>query len=346
MTFFSYLKDQSTLIITWVLFFILTNVILWLTPNLEESTSSMTYLALLSVILLSVFLITDYIKKKKWWEQLETEQHQTSGATALTTARSCEEHLYQEYLNELNREHYQERNEISQQAQEQKDYIDSWVHEIKVPLSSLTLLTEAIEEDISEKRYTQLLKNIKKMDDYVEQVMYYSRLDHFSKDYLIQSHSLKKIIQKNIKHSADDFIQQNISFRLEGDDYAVLTDDKWLHFILNQLLNNALKYTDTGGSITISLSDNQQGVWLNLTDSGIGIPKEDIRRIFDKGYTGQNGRNEERNSTGLGLYLAKSLTIKLGHQLFVTSTVGEGTTFSLLFPTLNYYNQGNDTLII
>lgn len=346
MTFLSYLKDQAALIMTWVLFFILTIVILWLTPDLKLNTSSMAYLALLSGILVSVFLITDYIKKKKWWEHLDIGQQSGLETPTLTAARSCEEHLYQEYLNELSREHYQERNDISEQVQEQKDYIDSWVHEIKVPLSSLTLLTEAIEDDISEKRYTQLLKNIKKMDDYVEQVMYYSRLDHFSKDYLIQSHSLKKMIQKNIKHSADDFIQQAISFHLEGEDYTVLTDDKWLHFILNQLLNNALKYTDPGGSITISLSDNEQGVWLNLTDSGIGIPKEDIRRIFDKGYTGQNGRNEERNSTGLGLYLAKSLTHKLGHQLFVTSTVGEGTTFSLLFPKLNYYNQDKDTFII
>lgn len=176
--------------------------------------------------------------------------------------------------------------------------------------------------------------------------MYYSRLDDFSKDYLIHSYSLKKVVQKTVKQHANQFIKKGIRFSMTGDDYFILTDEKWLQFILNQLISNAVKYTPDGGSISVHLKKNSLGVWLSITDTGIGIPFEDIQRVFDKGFTGNNGRNEEVNSTGLGLYLAKNLTEKLGHQMYVVSVVDEGTTFQILFPHLNYYSDGSDETFI
>ena len=100
-----------------------------------------------------------------------------------------------------------------------------------------------------------------------------------------------------------------------------------------------MKYTPQNGQITIDLAHDEQGVWLSVSDSGIGIPAEDLPRVFDKGFTGQNGRQSNQRSTGLGLYLAKSLSNKLGHELYASSTPGNGATFKLLFPFLSYYND-------
>lgn len=111
------------------------------------------------------------------------------------------------------------------------------------------------------------------------------------------------------------------------------------HFIFRQLLSNAVKYTPEGGTITVLISKNKQGIYLSLKDSGIGIPTQDQRRIFDKGFTGENGRKSEQHSTGIGLYLAHSLAKKLGHDLTVESTEGQGTTMTLFFPSLSYYNE-------
>ncbi|MEG0255378.1 sensor histidine kinase [Vagococcus sp.] len=346
MTFFNYLKDQFRLILLWLGFNCLTGFILWLTPEVKFNFASLFYIFLLGMILLAIFLGLDYQQRKRWWQQLELDSDQYVETPSLSNARTYEEELYQEYFNEMHREHFLLLNNVKQQSEEQKDYIDSWVHEIKVPLASLTLISETIEDDISEKRYNQLRNNLNRMDDYVEQVLYYSRLDSFSKDYLINSYSLKRIVQQTIRDSKEYFIQKNIRFSLVGEDYAVLTDEKWLHFILNQLISNGIKYTESGGSITISFSKNERGTWLNVADTGIGIPTEDLQRIFDKGFTGNNGRNEETNSTGLGLYLAKSLSEKLGHHLYVESQVGKGTSFQLLFPHLNYYAETDENFML
>lgn len=346
MTFYKFLRDQSRMIVMWLCLMVMILFILWLTPDVSLNISALLYITLLGLIFLGIYLFSDYHRKKAWWQQLDIFSKEYTDTPMLTQAHSNEEQLYQDYLNQLIQEHFVEINSDKQQNQEQKDYIDSWVHEIKVPLASLNLITDAIEDDLSEKRYNQLRENLKKIDDYVEQVLYYSRLDSFSKDYLIKSYSLKKIVQGTIRESADDFIQNKLSFSLEGEDISVLTDEKWLHFILKQLVGNAIKYTPQGGQITITLSKNERGTWLTLTDTGIGIPSEDLQRIFDKGFTGKNGRNEQNKSTGLGLYLAKSLTQKLGQQLYVESLEGKGSSFSILFPHLNYYAETEEDFML
>ncbi|MBO0486672.1 sensor histidine kinase [Vagococcus fluvialis] len=346
MTFFNYLRDQYRLILLWFIFVGLTSFILWLTPEVNFNLPSLLYILLIGILLLLTFLGFDFNRRTKWWLQLEVDRNDLVETPRLTNARSNEEILYQDYFNELQSEQFALLNEVRSLSNEQKDYIDSWVHEIKVPLASLKLISENIEDDVSEKRYNQLRNNLKRIDDYVDQVLYYSRLDSFSKDYLIKSYSLKKIVQQTVKQSADYFIQKNIRFSLIGDDHHVLTDEKWLVFILNQLISNALKYSDSNSVITVELSKNERGIWLSLTDTGIGIPPEDLSRIFNKGFTGNNGRNEETNSTGLGLYLAKSLTEKLGHNLYVESQVGQGTTFRILFPHLSYYADTEENFMI
>ncbi|WP_297076499.1 ATP-binding protein, partial [uncultured Enterococcus sp.] len=128
-------------------------------------------------------------------------------------------------------------------------------------------------------------------------------------------------------------------FSIFGEDEVVLTDPKWVAFIYRQILANAIKYTDESGSVMTRIEKQEKGVCLHIVDTGIGIPPEDLKRIFDKGFTGSNGRNAQVHSTGLGLYLAKNLAQKLGIDLTVSSVWKEGTTVSLFFPKLSYYNE-------
>lgn len=347
MNIWRYLKDQFGLIILWLFFLGLTSLILFLTPSVSFNSESMIYLSIIQFIFLFVYLGIQFFRKKHWWDSLENRSDDDDLLIGnFHSAITEEQRLAERYFNELLAAHQNAIEQILNKQQDQKDFIDSWVHEIKVPLASIQLLAELISEDIPEKNYFQLENDLKKIDDYVEQVLYFSRLDSFAKDYLIQEYSLKKIVQPVVRESANYFIQHKLQVSIGEQDFEVLTDQKWLSFILNQILSNALKYTPNGGKISIDFTKNQQGIWLLVTDTGIGIPLEDQRRIFDKGFTGTNGRTANHHSTGLGLYLARSLAEKLGHQIYCESEVGVGTTIKILFPFLTYYTEEQEEKLI
>ncbi|MBL1227731.1 sensor histidine kinase [Enterococcus sp. BWB1-3] len=339
MTFWKYLKDQRIVLFGWFFLIGLTCLVVWLSPDTRLSFSTISYLIILELLCLIALLVTDFLLKRRWWQKLDLSKQPAPLEEYLKGAAKTEEILTQEYVNSLLNEHQKVMEKIIDNQQEHKEYIDSWVHEIKVPLAALKLLLDSAEDDLSEDIYSLAENELAKMDEYVEQVLYYSRLDSFSKDYLIQEYSLKQVVQSVIKSQAYSFIQKNLRFSLEGEDQKVLTDGKWLEFIFRQLISNAVKYTPSRGKITVVFSRNKEGISLELKDSGIGIPAKDINRIFDKGFTGENGRQSAQHSTGLGLYLAKQLADKLGLELSAESVEQEGTTMLLFFPFINYYNE-------
>ena len=312
---------------------------MWLAPNILVDWTMVGYLALIQAVFLFFYLLVRYLSKRHWCEKLADLKKISPLQSYLSGGHTEEEKLVEDYINQLIREHQEVMQEAISNQQDQKDYIDSWVHEIKVPLAASELLVRSIEFDIDDQKYTLLENELAKIDEYVEQVLYYARLDSFSRDYLIQEYELKSIIQPVIRSQANYFIQKNLRYEIIGEDQRVLTDAKWVAFIFKQILSNAIKYTPDHREIIISIEKNQQGISLAIKDSGIGIPKEDLSRIFDKGFTGSNGRLSKTHSTGLGLYLAKSLAEKLGIQLLAESIVGEGTTMTLFFPILNFYNE-------
>lgn len=339
MTIRKYLKDRWLLFIGWFVFVGLTVLIMWLTPGFELAVSTVIYLVLLEALLLVLFLGIDYSRRRYFWQSLNLNEGPASLQNYLEVATSEEELFLQEYMNSLLAEHQQVLQGAINSQQDQKDYIDSWIHEIKVPLAAVTLLLQSVEDDIPEQKYYQLENELTKIDEYVEQVLYYARLDSFSRDYLIQEYSIKGILQEVVKQQRNYFIQNSLQYAFEGNDELVLTDAKWVAFILQQIFSNAVKYTPPGGKIAVKVSRDQKGVHLAITDTGIGIPPADLRRIFDKGFTGENDRRAQQHSTGLGLYLADKLSEKLGHKLTVNSEVGKGTMVTLTFPTLTYYDQ-------
>ncbi|MGC6767320.1 two-component system sensor histidine kinase SapS [Enterococcus sp. LJL128] len=339
MTARKYLKDHWLFLIGWLLFIGVTCLILWLTPSVKLSTASISYLILLEFLVLVVVLAIDYLVRRRWWKKLDITDPSQRLEEYLKDASREDERLQQEYINSILTEHQKVMEQVIDNQQEHKEYIDSWVHEIKVPLAAVNLLLDSLEDDISEETYSLLENEFLKIDEYVEQVLYYSRLDSFSKDYLIREYSAKKIVQSVIRSQAYYFIQKNIRFSIEGEDQTVLTDGKWVEFIFRQLISNAVKYTPQGGEIKVKISRSREGITLLLEDSGIGIPQNDLQRIFDKGFTGTNGRMLNQHSTGLGLYLAKKLADKLGHQLSIASVEGAGTTAEIFFPFVTYYHE-------
>ncbi|HIX70535.1 MULTISPECIES: two-component system sensor histidine kinase SapS [Enterococcus] len=339
MSFWRFLKDQKLVAAGWLLFVLLTIFVIWLSPGLPLDWGTVGYLALIEGVLLIVLLVYHYFSRRVWWQKLALHKEQSAMQNYLTGARREDEQLQQEYINQVIREHQSMMQEIVAGQEEQKDYIDSWVHEIKVPLAASQLLLRSLEFDIPDDKYMMLENELGKIDGYVEQVLYFSRLDNFSKDYLIKDTSLKEVLLPVLRSNANYFIQRKIRYEVLGEDQSVLTDGKWLGFILQQLVSNAIKYTPSEGKITLIIEKKAKGVQLSVKDTGIGIPSEDLGRIFDKGFTGQNGRFSETHATGLGLYLARNLANQLGLELTAKSVVGAGTTMSLYFPYLAFYQE-------
>lgn len=336
MTFWGYVKNRWFTLLAGVGFIGLTQLLIWLIPGLDLGWDNIGYLVFLQVFFFVVFLIFDYFRKRPFYKRLQ-ENQQSHLQDYVTEAKTGEQQLAANFMNAQIREHQELMQKLIQTTQEQKEYIDSWVHEIKVPLAALDLIIQSIEFDVGDKEYMLLNNEWQKIDEYVDQVMYYSRMDNFSRDYLIQEHSLKGIIQPVIKSQSNYFIQKYLRLEMVGEDSTILSDSKWVGFIFRQLLSNAIKYTPESGTIKVEISNEATGVTLKLIDTGMGIPAEDLGRIFEKGYTGKNGRLASQHATGLGLYLAKNLAEKLGITLTAKSKVGIGTEMTLFFPTLKYY---------
>ncbi|MGX7205661.1 two-component system sensor histidine kinase SapS [Enterococcus pingfangensis] len=338
MTFINYLKDRLLVLLGWAVLSLLLIGMVWLTPNLHGFWDNLSYLLLLQLFLVFLFFTIDYQRRKKWYRSFD-QSDDTQLQQFIESATSNEERVIQEYVNQQVRQHHLLTEQLLSSQKDQKDYLDSWIHEIKVPLAAVDLILNSIEFDIPDDKFFLLQNELQQIDEYVEQILYYSRSDEFVNDYLIQEYSLKKIVQPIIRSQANYFIQKNLQLTLTEEDASVLTDAKWIEFIFRQLLSNAIKYTPDHGQITIEITAKSGGVELSLQDSGIGIPPEDLGRIFDKGFTGENGRKAQQHSTGLGLYLAKTLAEKLGVSLTVQSTMDVGTTMTLFFPRLDYYHE-------
>ncbi len=202
----------------------------------------------------------------------------------------------------------------------QTDYFSAWAHQIKTPIAAMGLKLQS--EDSSLAR--GLRGDLNRIAQYVEMAMTYLRLDAETGDYVLKTQELDPIIRGAVRRFAGEFIDRKLRLRLQESGQTVLTDEKWLSFVLEQLLSNALKYTP-GGEISIFW---QEPDTLVIRDTGIGIAPEDLPRIFEKGFTGYNGRSDKKAS-GIGLYLCKRVCDRLGHGISIASAPGEGTTVFL-----------------
>ena len=204
--------------------------------------------------------------------------------------------------------------------QDMVDYYTTWVHQIKTPIASMHLLLQGEDSDFSRRVGEDLFR----IEQYVEMDLNYARLTSHSTDFVIRTCSLDDIVRQALRKYAPLFARQKLALNWEPSGRGVLTDEKWLVFVLEQLLSNALKYTPSG-SISLSV---EEPLTLVIEDTGIGIAAEDLPRICEKGFTGYNGRTDKK-ATGLGLYLCRRILYKLSHTLSIESQPGKGTRVSI-----------------
>ena len=206
------------------------------------------------------------------------------------------------------------------------NYLDLWIHEVKTPLAAIDLIAS----NTNTREMKEILEETTKVENYLEQVLYYARSSSLEKDYIIQKVRLEDSVRKVIKNLSATFIQKRVQLQLESLDVDVFSDAKWLEYILKQIIDNALKYVKAGeGMITISSETHDQSVSLHIKDNGPGIADSDIRRVFERGFTGQTGRFHQQ-ATGMGLYLVKILGDKLYLDISIKSE--QGTHVTITFP--------------
>ena len=239
------------------------------------------------------------------------ENHDEDEEKLLKTIKQCRQEI-----NKLN-------NLIINEKEEMTDFYMMWIHQIKTPISAMKLL-------LDERSDINLEVEVLKIEQYVNMVLNYVRLNRLDSDLVIEEVKIDDVIKKAIKTYSTIFIQKHLTINYTESDATILSDYKWIVFVIEQLLSNALKYTKKGG-IEIKFIDDK----LSIKDSGIGIDSADLPRVFDKGYTGKIGRSSIQ-ATGLGLYLSKKIINHLGHKITIESKLGEGTIVTIDFSTSKF----------
>lgn len=274
------------------------------------------YPAILCFALGIGFLIFSFFRVKRQHDILESLKDRTAEMIGnLPVSNSICEDDYRELLELIRQESIDNAQAARFEFDDMVDYYTVWAHQIKTPISSMKLTLQNEDSDLSRRLSIDLFRT----QQYVDMVLAFLRLGSTSSDYVFREHSLDEMIKSSVKKFAPEFIERHLTLCYEEVEKTIVTDEKWFEFLIEQLLSNALKYTKEG-SITIALDGDN----LTISDTGIGISETDLPRVFDKGYTGFNGRTE-KGASGLGLYLSKRIATNLGLDIKVESTVGVGT---------------------
>ena len=281
---------------------------------------------------MTVFFTIDYLKKADFYNSLVDSLNCLDKQYLISETTDCPEFLEGEIvykvLKSIEDNIYNHIKYYEDKEKDYREYIETWIHEIKTPIASARLIINNNKNEATKNIETE----VSKIEDFLEQVLYYSRSNDTSKDYIVKELNLGMPIKNVLKRNARDFIYKDIELSLENIDNIVYTDIKWIEFILNQIISNAIKYSrKENAKIKIYSYKNDNSVVLVLEDNGIGIPKHDVRRVFDKGFTGENGRIYGK-STGMGLYICHELVIKLGLGIELISEQDKGTKVKINFP--------------
>ena len=215
-------------------------------------------------------------------------------------------------------------------GEDYKEYIELWIHEIKIPIATSKMIIENNKNEITKSIYEEL----DKIENYTEQALFYARSNTANKDYIIKKTNLEKIVNNVILKNKAEFIHKKIQLDIHDINVEVKTDSKWVIFILNQIINNSIKYKKQNENLKIEIFTKKQkeSICLYIKDNGMGIKKGEITRVFEKGFTGSNGRILNKKSTGIGLYLCKKLCDKLGMAIELNSEENVGIEIKLIFP--------------
>ena len=293
------------------------------------------YIPLIIMGLYMISIIIEYFKRKKFYDNLLKMLEELDEKYLITeiikNPNFLEGKIFKNTLEQIDKSMLENVNKYKYMTEDYKEYIELWIHEIKIPISASKMVIENNKNAITK----SIDEELDKVENYIEQALFYARSNTVEKDYYIRKVFLKEIVTESIKKNKSSLIQEKISIDIHDLDIEVNTDNKWIVFILNQIIQNSIKYRKKENSvIEIYANQGKENVILYIKDNGIGIKQGEITRVFEKGFTGTNGRLSNKKSTGIGLYLCKKLCNKLGIEL--NSVQNEVTEVKLVFPKDSY----------
>lgn len=308
---------------------------------LKVDTYTIVFISILNLIGVFSCYIYDYFNRKKYYDNLfknlDGLDKKYFIAEILESGDFIESNIIYSVLEECTKSMKDEVVDLKRNINDYKEYIETWVHEIKTPIASARLILENDEGYINK----SVLEEIEKVEGFIEQVLFYARSSTVERDYIIKKIPLKNSINSVIRKNANILIEKRVKIQLEDIEKKVYCDSKWIEFILQQIISNSVKYMDKDEKyIKIRCLEKDKNIILKILDNGIGISEKSIEKVFEKGYTGENGR-KYNNSTGMGLYLCKKLCLKLGLGISIKSKLGVGTEVTIVFP-INNYNLAED----
>ncbi|EPY2303478.1 two component sensor histidine kinase [Clostridium sporogenes] len=324
-----FIKDKMVVIICNMLIFVIIAAI-------------MAAIKVSLIIILSAFCIwflplvsymsLQFIKYKNYYDEVDSVLENLDNKYLLPEiireANFIEGEKLNSILKEISRDMHENVKYYKDMQEDYREYIETWVHEIKTPIASTKLIIENNRNEVTNKIDFQM----DRIEGFVEQVLYYSRSNNVSKDYIIKQINLDLVVRNVIKRNYRDFIHKKIKLDIKDIDEIVHSDGKWVEFIINQIIVNSIKYSNSKEPmISIYSTKKANSVMLTIEDNGAGIIDKDINRVFEKGFTGENGRKFSK-STGMGLYLCEKLCSKLGLKIIIVSEVNKGTKVTLIFP--------------
>ncbi|WP_195999862.1 sensor histidine kinase [Clostridium sp. 1001271B_151109_B4] len=329
MSIIEFIKERMIFLIINLTIFLLVAILMKI---VKVSISIILILFLIWFGPMLIYMFLEFIKYRRYLNNLiktvENLDRKYLLPEVIEEPRFQETRIINDVLKECNKSMHEKVKYYKDEQIEYREYIETWVHEIKTPIASAKLILENDNSNLSER----INYEMKRVEGFIEQVLYYARSSDVSKDYIIKEFSLRSIVMKAIKNNSRDFINKNIKLDIKGIEGNVFSDEKWVEFIINQIIINAVKFSmPNEGKVSIYSKVNENNIILTIEDNGVGINEKDIDRVFEKGFTGENGRKFGK-STGIGLYLCKKLCDKLGIGISLNSKENIGTKVNIVFP--------------
>ncbi|HAT4289716.1 TPA: HAMP domain-containing histidine kinase [Clostridium perfringens] len=319
-----------------IVFIIINSLILLFTAILlivlKVDSFAILFIVIINGAGILIYHIFDYLRKKQYYDEIKENMESLDKkyliSEVIEEGTFTESKLIYEVICKSNKAMNDEIGEFKRGINDYREYIELWVHEIKTPIATCKLLIENNESPLTE----SIGEEVCKLENYIDQALFYTRSNTIEKDYIIKEMSLSSCVNKVLNNNADALIKKRVKISLGDLEKKVYSDSKWIEFILGQIISNSIKYMNKEHKeLKIYCSENSKYVILNIEDNGAGISEKDISRVFDKGFTGENGRKFGK-STGIGLYLCKKLCKKLGLDITLISEEGKFTRVSIIFP--------------
>lgn len=337
MRFKDYLKDKI-IYISLVAFAVITIEILLIPYNMQLFIK--IYVAVVIIVAFLIGFLVEYYSKKNYYDTVKSRikelQEEYLIMEVLPKADFTEANILEDIIRDIGKSMLENVNKYKYLQEDYKDFIELWIHEIKIPIATSKMIVENNKNEITE----SINEELDKIDNYTEQALFYARSNTVEKDYIVRKIQLKEIVNASILKNKAQLIQNKISIDTKNLDETVYTDSKWCIFIINQIIQNSIKYSKNADrQIEIYGERKKENIILHIKDNGIGIKESEITRVFEKGFTGENGRITGKKSTGIGLYLCKKLCDKLCIGLELKSKKDEGTEVKLIFPNNSFINM-------